>query len=692
MSKHERLAEALNLWVSITGFDDKRQSFNTGNWEIKQMSEVIREALELDTTNITGFLMLGYFTDQFMQNTSFTIPELIHEAPRVEDFLARSQRLLAILKDKEMLEELAHFQLVTRQAVRHYKADTEEVMALIENSYDMAFLRRDALKSMQNLRVDHFLEGEVMDESVQPAYHREVYQFWNINSLLRAVCSSPSGVSLNLVRTPDNYQSYFVFAIRNGGHVITLSDVPKHAHPLAQYFSRRPEKDFSRRMNQNWFPYHLMDIKYDEDMTNLWFAQQESNGLVPLNQQAFPLSALSELKGPEVIWITLMFELIVERFWRQPVAPKQLSYTGEMIRVENALIETATAAGLPVVQYQGLSMKELTVDEVINVSEEHQAALGAKGGNHNDWMVNRYRHKVNQETMNLMATGAVTSFISSGNEDGPTSISHEDNRRHNQSIMDRTQRYEIHHLDTASFGTQEQLVADRLFISRHNLAQEVERHAQNEFDATKDEIIAWYTSRLEQNIERLYDLASQDRAWRLFTGDRTNKAFTSSTSRNDGPLRYELARLFEHETIKRQHLHFNADVRLSQGWNHTKSKPYCHMNGATSNYTLHINPQCKEDLAFLTNTPVDQLPEVLQHWHVETRSHGNHNLQRIDPLSWALHNPWEKNDMFSIVLSLSTSAVNSIRKQRQLPEGFFPDSGYVSPRFFPGLELDPQED
>jgi hypothetical protein len=57
-----------------------------------------------------------------------------------------------------------------------------------------------------------------------------------------------------------------------------------------------------------------------------------------------------------------------------------------------------------------------------------------------------------------------------------------------------------------------------------------------------------------------------------------------------------------------------------------------------------------------------------------------------------LHNPWEKNDMFSIVLSLSTSAVNSIRKQRQLPEGFFPDSGYVSPRFFPGLELDPQED
>jgi hypothetical protein len=103
---------------------------------------------------------------------------------------------------------------------------------------------------------------------------------------------------------------------------------------------------------------------------------------------------------------------------------------------------------------------------------------------------------------------------------------------------------------------------------------------------------------------------------------------------------------------------------------------------------LHINPQCKEDLSFLTNTPVDQLPEVLQHWHVETRSNGNHNLQRIDPLSWALNNPWEASGMFSIEISLSTSAVNSIRKQRKLPEGFFPDSGYVSPRFFPGLDAD----
>lgn len=686
MSKHERLAEALNLWVSITGFDDKRQSFNSGNWEIKQMSEVIREALELDDTNITGFLMLGYFTDQFMKTTSFTIPELINEGPRVEDFLARSQRLLTILKDKEMLEELAHFQLVTRQAVRHYKADTDDVMALIDNHYDMAFLRRDALKSMQNLRVDHFLEGEAMDESVRPAYHRDVYQFWNINSLLRAVCSSPSGVSLNLVRTPDNYQSYFVFAIRNGGHVVTLSDVPKHAHPLAQYFSRRPERDFSRRMNQNWFPYHLMDIKYDEEMTTLWFAQQETNGLVPLNQQAFPLSALSELQAPEVIWITLMFELIVERFWRQPVAPQQLSYTGDMIRVENALIETATAAGLPVVQYEGLSVKELTVDEVINISEEHMAALGSKGGNHNDWMVQRYQHKVNQETVNLMATGAVTAFITSGNEDAPQEMSREDARRNSPSIMDKTQRYEIHHMDTASFGTKEQLVADRLFIARHNMAQEIERHAQNEFDATKDQIIAWYKSRLEENMERLYDLASQDRAWRVFTGDCANKDFTSSTAKNETALRYELARLVDHETIKRQHMQLYADIRLSQGWNHAKSKPYCHMNGAISNYTLHINPQCREDLAFLTNTPVDQLPEVLQHWHVETRSHGNHNLQRIDPLSWALSNPWEKRDMFSIVISLSTSAVNSIRKQRSLPEGFFADSGYVRSLKVPGID------
>ncbi|HBP6530962.1 TPA: hypothetical protein L6A81_35745 [Pseudomonas aeruginosa] len=334
MTKHERLVEALNLWVEVTGFDDKRRRFTISEWQVQSMSEAIKEALDLDESNITGFLLLSYFARYFIDHNVFKLTELLNEHDRVAAFVEQIRKLKAILEDKEMLADLAHFQLVTRQAVRHYHADRTEVMQMIDKQDEIAFLRRDALLSIKRLRVDHFLVGDSERESCTPVYNREVFQFWNINSMLQAVCSAPSGVSLNLIRTPDSYQSFFVFAIRNGGNVITLSDIANHSHPLQAYMSRRPDKDFERRMVQNWFPYQLMNVNYNAN-GDLWIEEQRfGNAIAPINQTAFPLASIKDLGAPEIIWITLMFELIVEKFWRKPIQPAQLSYTGDMVRTQ----------------------------------------------------------------------------------------------------------------------------------------------------------------------------------------------------------------------------------------------------------------------------------------------------------------------------------------------------------------------
>lgn len=476
MTKHERLVEALNLWVGVTGFDEARRSFKLSGrlseWAVHSMSKSIKEALDLDETNITGFLLLSYFSRHFIEHTAFQLNELLNEPERVESFVAQIRQLLSILNDKEMLEDLAHFQLITRQAVRHYHAGRDEVMSLIEQQDDMAFLRRDALKSMQRLRVDHFLAGATEPDSFKPVYNRDVFQFWNINSMLQAVCKAPSGVSLNLIRTPDDYQSYFVFAIRNGGNVITLSDIETHSHPLQAYMSRRPDKSFGKRVVQNWFPYDLMNYQYDEESGSLWIEKQDfGNAIAPLNQTAFPLSPIKDLKPEEIIWITLMFELIVERFWRKPIEPEQLSYTGDMVKVESTLIEHAMEAGLPVVQYEGIQAKELTVQEVAYPNDAILAAIGEFGGDHNKWMVDRYSDKVKPELMNLMGSGDVTAYVTSSSNELQVTTARNFERLNNSSLGRHEVRYfSYHKLDTAGFGSKEQLLADRAFIARYNLA------------------------------------------------------------------------------------------------------------------------------------------------------------------------------------------------------------------------------
>ncbi|MEA8593034.1 hypothetical protein PZT57_30775 [Pseudomonas aeruginosa] len=673
MTKHERLVEALNLWVAVTGFDEDRRSFKLSGrlseWAVHSMSEAIKEALDLDETNITGFLLLSYFSRHFIEHTHFKLNELLNEPERVESFVAQIKKLLSILNDKEMLEDLSHFQLVTRQAVRHYHADRDEVMALIEQQDDIAFLRRDALKSIQRLRVDHFLVGATEDESFKPVYNREVYQFWNINSMLQAVCKAPSGVSLNLIRTPDDYQSYFVFAIRNGGNVITLSDIAQHSHPLQAYMSRRPDKSFGKRIVQNWFPYDLMNYQYDEESGSLWIEKQDfGSAIAPLNQTAFPLSPIKDLKPEEIIWTTLMFELIVERFWRKPIEPAQLSYTGDMVKVEATLIEHAKQAGLPVVQYEGIQAKELTVQEIAYPDDAIRDAIGEFGGDHNQWMIDRYSAKVNPSLMNLMGSGDVTAYVTSRSNEMQLTSGDEFKRLTNGFFTDNdTRYYELHKLDTAGFGSKEQILADRAFIARHNLAREIKRLAYAEYTERKADVKKWYEERLAANVENLFALATQGEVWFDCSRDEATLGLGNHSRVGEDTARYRVAKLFDKEEYEKNLLYIHYDHTLSQGWLSSASCHACYVTGARSSFLLHLTPHTSRDLALLAGVEHSELPDVLQHWRAETRSRGNHILDRIDPIAWALRNPWERQSAFKAGIWLSKRALNNIQKTLHLP-------------------------
>ena len=150
--------------------------------------------------------------------------------------------------------------------------------------------------------------------------------------MVAAATRMPSGVSLNLIRHPDGYQSYFCFVIRNGGNLFVLTDVPEYSHPLQGMMSRRPDRELDRRASRNWFPYDLLGIEYNEESGRLYFKQTEQRGLVAYQHAALPLKPIAELPPPELVWVSMMFDLIVEKFWRRGYKAPQLSYTAEMLK------------------------------------------------------------------------------------------------------------------------------------------------------------------------------------------------------------------------------------------------------------------------------------------------------------------------------------------------------------------------
>lgn len=239
-------------------------------------------------------------------------------------------------------------------------------------------IRRDALKSFQELSVNQFTRG-AQAETDRFSWLNTVHQFWNINSLLDEAISARDGITLNLVRDPSDFYSYFAFTVKNGGNLFVLSDHPQHTHPMQRGMSRRPDREFDERAGRHWFPYQLLKFKYDEDAQTLYRDRSTDTDLVPRQQRVQPVCQLQDLEAKQIIWIALMFELIADKYWQQGWQAKALSYTAEMIASPALLAEKATRAGMPVLQSQLLTLPELTVEEIC-ADGFHQTIDAADGG------------------------------------------------------------------------------------------------------------------------------------------------------------------------------------------------------------------------------------------------------------------------------------------------------------------------
>ncbi|OPY69206.1 MAG: hypothetical protein A4E57_01293 [Syntrophorhabdaceae bacterium PtaU1.Bin034] len=65
------MAKALDLWIELTGVDPTSTSFSMRGWEVHKMNRQIKEALELDETEITAYLLLDAFSRAYFKERVF---------------------------------------------------------------------------------------------------------------------------------------------------------------------------------------------------------------------------------------------------------------------------------------------------------------------------------------------------------------------------------------------------------------------------------------------------------------------------------------------------------------------------------------------------------------------------------------------------------------------------------------------
>lgn len=696
MMEDSPLWEAIGLWEEITGVavpESEYGSWSWGQYEIRETYKGLREALELDPTEVTANLLFNIYVKRWLGEQKLTKLDLLRDPQKYLDSIVKPQKLLDIVNREEIIHSRDAFLEKLKTLAERYGAHERKDLQDLWDKHDtIAVLRRDALKSAERLRVHQFLAGAPEAPDYKPVYVRTIHQWWNINSLLDAAMRMPSGVSLNLIRDPDKFQSYFCFCIRNGGNLFILTDAPEHTNPLKGLFTRKPERAYEERVSQGWFPYDLQGLEWDEE-AEAYFQQESSvTALAAYQNQHLPLKPLSEIDAREFIWCSMMLDLIVEKFWRQGFQAPQLSYTGEMLVIENRLETSAKSALIPVTGYEPLSLDKLTHADMLTENAD-ETAIGKKGRQRNRWLEERYGHKVPEAAFNLVASSDKTVLLSKSGE------VHTEGREFSKQVKGlanwesdrRTALYagrtEMQVLNPTKFGTREQLDADRRFIARYNYATEISRLAREEYEARKDEITKWWLKHLKANMENLtayagyQDIFVEGPAHNMRTGEAGRvyrKSQTSSGSfvvDEDAPSLHSFTRRLD-LTDKGLVLYEELGFGSTNLGDFTKGKNYvCALTDAKASYIQAFYPTNAEQLALLANVPFEKLPDVLQNWSPGDRTYeGNHILDRIDPMNWQAADPWRRH-VFTFYIPLSIRGLAKCTAKRRMPQlpGIWPD-------------------
>lgn len=596
------LKEKLDLWVKITGVnpseDNRKYTIymdgRLSNYDIQKMNERIMNSLKYDETGLFADTYLKIYLKKFMNGKNVSFMELI-ENPDLQEYL-KDVRTLYDSVNNSNAEETVLNNMKTAMDFYNLSSDkltSEDVMSVVSSA-----------KNCMNgkLKLDQITKGSFADDEFKGSL--DIYMYKSIGDVIRfAAKGDISGISMCYICDDKNLErSFFAFVIRNGENLYILSDRPIYKHPLQAKMSRCPGRDMSERIEGNYFPYNSIS---GIDVSDLWgngrygVSKNDDNMAPAVNNDCVrtKIGTFASLNQDEAFWAIYMFSLIKDRFYKEHIYLEDLSFCEANIIYdrleENEKNEIALRSSIPYIE-----MKPVENPESIEME------YGRKSEHLYDYLIDRYVNKVDINVFNLIKQRDKTLPMLTDNK----------------STYFR--QYET--LDLSSLRTEKELIYDQQWLARYNMAVSIGGMLNSDFDKNKDRVISEMLSMIINSAGYIINL--------ILTKKFDGKIDSFEYAAKDISYR---------------------DITLGKEYyDNYKSKYRCFFTGKNPAVIISFNVKTAEEFATLCGVDIKSIPIELQHYHKNKRCCGNSILDNLDPLDWALFDPYDDLSFyFHIILS-----------------------------------------
>ena len=627
------MKKAFELWMEITGVNPGDTNIRLRDLDVHQANRILSQSLEYDSSYVTTLMLMKTYLEDFLEERQVSLKEITEHFNVFQSWLSKINDFKEIIDGDEVASIKNDFKEWLKQALVHYNVEQEAYETMVENENNLAELRYAAFHAISQLEVVQFSQGN--PSMKKPRVYREVYVFKDINTLLRWMMTVDSGIVLAMIQDGKELSdSYFVFAVRNGGTLSIVTDRQKLKHPLQSEHSRTRAKgrEFYERITHYHFPYSVININFRDNVRA--YASSSETGIVS-KEEGVPIKEIKNLKHEEIVWLVIMFSLLEEKFFKKNYQTPELSYTAQMMVDTEFLLEQAKKNEIAVTNYAKLEVPAIT-NETMKTENLTDNFDYESTGQH-DWMIERY--DVPQEAFDVTGNKASALLISDGNTTSePTSLT-------------------IKKMNLSSFGNPEQLKKDRLYLARYNQAMVINEKVQKEFKEKESEVIKWYKEAIQQNLPNLLKAIAEGRFLATKDPEEARMKFGGYERMDTGGNILRVGMLKEEEFGGFTHCHI-----YGKSTDLTRSKRTCVVTDTAASLVGHFYPRTAFQLADLCGCEVEQLHELLRYWKIESKSRGNSILNSVDPMDWAIRDPWEKLRM-DVRIYLSKKEFNRLCKE-----------------------------
>jgi len=620
------------------------------NYKIKGFIDTAEKALVYDPSGFTSMSHLENNWLSLIKDISFDLNKILNNDPKLLKFKKFGKEIKNLFSDKAYLDEKEYFITVVNDGLKHYGSDKDF------STTEIIDARYNSLNSFKYLSVHQFLRGEY--DSTSPAYIKQIYEWWNINSLLKFAVTLPNSVSMHLIRNPNFFEMYFCFVIKNGSNIYIMTDKQEHKNPLFHSMTRRPDRDLARQIGKHTFPYYLMDVGSEDGELYTLKKEDLGNALAPYQKDTKIISTIDQLEESSLIWTILMFNLIQQNYFFNQVTLPSLSYTAEMIKKPDILIKHATNNGLTI--HQEVKTFDLNTISSISTKNVDHKALGSEVST--NWIEERYGHLVDEQTLNLIA---------------PIEDNYELNTESNSIELNPTASFrdnthiKLFRTSSNAFGEVKKLEMDHVFLARKNYVSTIEALAYKEFLREEKAMDAWFSKLVKKNNDIVMDACKAVKSTYQLQKDsngnlnyKRNTTFSSDSGLNFHtyePIVHnnkditDISLLGVREEVAQSHLRWWPKVIIGKQAGRYQDHECC-ISGKKAHYGIGFMFENIQQVIDFFNISIDDVPEFLRFFSTrDFRSRGNQILDRIDPMT-NINNPFSRKQYkLSILVLFSKS-------------------------------------